>query len=446
MSEFTPHLLQFLDDGDRSRLAEAASRAHAADIADAIEQCEPSCAAELLGCLPPTLRAEVFGHIEPGYQTRIVEVIDHRELAVLVTHMEADERADLYKQIPESLQETLLSALEVAEREDLCRLSAHPEGTVGSIMTSEYAALPPDLLARQAIARLRDQAPDKETIYQIFIVDGARRLVGTLSLRELILAQPDTPIRDVMRTEVISIPLDAPSEEAARKVSNYDLIALPVIDERNRMVGIVTHDDAMDVAEQEATEDFHKAGGAQNIGMSLRDASVGLLFRKRIVWLVILVFVNLLSGAGIAFYEQTISTYIVLVFFLPLLIASGGNAGAQSATLMVRALATGDVGAKDWGMMLGKELFVALLLSGLMAFMVAGVGWIRGGEEIALIVAVAMIAIVVVASLVGMSLPFLLTRFGFDPAAASVPLVTSVADVLGVLVYFSMASLVLGLG
>lgn len=445
MSEFTPHLLQFLDDGDRARLAEAAGRAHAADIADAIEQCEPDCAARLLGCLPPALRAEVFGHVEPSCQVRIVEVIDHRELAVLVTHMEADERADLFKQIPEFLQETLLSALEVAERDDLCRLSAHPEGTVGAIMTSEYAALSPDLEARQAIVRLRDQAPDKETIYQVFLVDAQRRLVGTLSLRELILAPPEAPLRDVMRTDVISVALQAPAEEAARKISNYDLIALPVLDEQGRMVGIVTHDDAMDVAEEEATEDFHKAGGAQNIGMSLREASVGLLFRKRIVWLVILVFVNLLSGAGIAFYEETISAYIVLVFFLPLLIASGGNAGAQSATLMVRALATGDVGARDWSMMLGKELLVAAMLSGLMAFMVASVGWFRGGEEIALIVAVAMVAIVVVASLVGMSLPFLLTRFGFDPAAASAPLVTSVADVLGVLVYFSVASLVLGL-
>jgi len=445
MSEFTPSLLQFLEDGNREAFLQAAEEAHAADIADALEPYEPQLIAKLLGLLPPALRAEVFGHIEPACQIRVVDQIDHRELAVIVTHMEPDERADLFKLMPEESRENLLPALEVAEREDLCRLSAHPEGTVGAIMTSEYAALSPSLTAQTAVSRLRDEAPDKETIYQIFLVDGTRQLVGTVSLRELILAPSGALLSEIMRREVISIPLDAPQEEAARKISNYDLIALPVIDAEGRMVGIVTHDDAMDVAEEEATEDFQKAGGAQNIGVSLREATVGLLYRKRITWLVILVFVNLLSGAGIAYYEETISTYIVLVFFLPLLIASGGNAGAQAATLMVRAIATGDVNARDWGKMLGKELLVALMLSGSMAFLVAGAGMFRGGEDIALIVGLSMILIVVVASLIGMSLPFLLTRLNFDPAVASAPLVTSVADVTGVLIYFFIATLVLGL-
>ena len=225
----------------------------------------------------------------------------------------------------------------------------------------------------------------------------------------------------------------------------YDLLALPIVDGEQKLVGIVTCDDAMDVVVDEATEDFHKGASiATHIG-NLKDATIGLLYRKRVFWLVLLVFGNLFSGAGIAAFEDVIAANIALVFFLPLLVDSGGNAGAQSATLMVRALATGEVVLKDWLKLLGRECLVALALGLTMAVAVALLGVMRGGPAIAAIVASSMVTIVILGSVIGMSLPFLLSRLRLDPATASGPLITSIADAAGVLVYFAIATQVLEL-
>jgi len=229
----------------------------------------------------------------------------------------------------------------------------------------------------------------------------------------------------------------------ARRISRYDVLAMPVVDAQNRIVGIVTHDDAMDVLQEEATEDFHRVGSVGDLDRSVRGASIGLLYRKRIGWLILLVFGNLLSGAGIHYYEDTIASVVALVFFLPLLIGSSGNAGAQAATLMVRALATGDVMLKDWGRMLGREVLIALLLGLTMALAVSTIGWYRGGTGVAVSVALTMVLVVIVGSLIGMSLPFVLSRLKLDPATASAPLVTTLADAAGVFIYFGVATAIL---
>lgn len=231
-----------------------------------------------------------------------------------------------------------------------------------------------------------------------------------------------------------------PVQKPQKVISKYDPIALPMVNGDSVLVGIVTYDDAMDVAEAEATRDFGRVGAVEHLEMSLREAPIRLLYRKRILWLVVLVFGNIFSGAGIAYFEETIASYVALVFFLPLLIDSGGNAGSQSATLMVRALATGDVVIKDWAGMLMRELTVAALLGLTMAVAVSALGIWRGGHEIAAVVSSTMMLIVVVGSLTGMSLPFLLSRFDLDPAAASAPLTTSIADTVGVILYFAIAT------
>jgi magnesium transporter len=247
-----------------------------------------------------------------------------------------------------------------------------------------------------------------------------------------------------MRLDPPAVRAEEPAHCAARLVARYDLAAVPVTAADGRMVGIVTADDAIDVAELEATEDFQKAGGTGGPAADLGRAGPGLLYRKRAGWLVALVFANILSGAGIAAFEDTIAANLALVFFLPLLIASAGNAGSQAATLTVRALATGEVGLSDWGRLIGREVLVALALGVTMAVAVSAIGLLRGGPEIALVVAATMVLVVLTGSLVGLSLPFLLDRFRMDPASASAPLVTSIADVAGVLVYFSIASALLG--
>ena len=295
----------------------------------------------------------------------------------------------------------------------------------------------------KAMMRVRHTAPDAETVYQLYILDSDGQLIGTMSLRQLMVARPGAIVDDIMIKDVISTRVDNAQEDVARIVAKYDLLALPVIDDDDRMVGIVTHDDAMDVAESEATEDFHKGMSIGQLEDGVSRVKLWSLYRKRVFWLVLLVFANLFSGAGIAYFEETIAAQVALVFFLPLLIGSGGNAGAQAATLMVRGMATGDVGVKDWGKLLGRELLVAGSLGITMAIAVTPIGIMRGGEALAMVVAFSMVTIVLFGSLLGMCLPFVLERFKVDPATASAPLVTTLIDASGVVIYFSIATLLL---
>jgi magnesium transporter len=390
-------------------------------------------------------RAEVFGYLPLARQVELTEKMPRTQLAQLVSAMSADERADLFQRLGEGVRGPLLAALAQAERDDLLKLSAHRQGTAGAIMTSEYCTVDNAMSVAQAIAALRQSAPVAETIYQAYVLDGERRLIGVLSLRDLVLAEPGAQVASLARDQVVSAPVGCPQEQVARLINDYDLLALPIVNEQQQLVGIVTCDDAMDVVVDEATEDFHKGASiAAHVG-NLRDATVGLLYRKRVFWLVLLVFGNLFSGAGIAAFEDVIAANIALVFFLPLLVDSGGNAGAQSATLMVRALATGEVVLRDWVKLLGRECAVALALGITMAAAVALLGVMRGGPDIAVIVACSMVIIVLIGSVIGMSLPFLLSRLRLDPATASGPLITSIADAAGVLVYFAIATQVLEL-
>jgi magnesium transporter len=416
-----------------------------ADDAAFLERLSPEDAGAALRLVAVEDQASIFGYLDPARQVEIAHLMPRRALADIISAMPHDERADLYNRLDDEDRQALLPGLAHAEREDMRRLASYPEGSAGSVMTSDYATLTPDLTAAEAIDALRLQAPDSETIYKAFIVDDERRLLGSVDLRSLLLARPRERVSDLMDSDPVFIRADAPREEAAQLIARYDLLALPVLNGGDRLAGIVTPDDAMDVAEQEATEDFHKVGTVRDLGTTVRNASIQTLYRSRITWLVLLVFGNIFSGLGIAYFEDTIAAYVALVFFLPLLIASGGNAGAQAATLMVRALATGDVKAGDWATMLGREFLVALLLGISMAVAVSTIGLVRGGPEIALVVAMSMVLIVLVGSLIGMLLPFVLHRFNLDPATASAPLVTSIADASGVLIYFAIATRILAM-
>ncbi len=416
---------------------------HPADIAAVLAELSQAEVWELLRLAGSERQADIFGYLPGELQLSLSHVIPRNEFAALITEMNADERADLFNRMAETDQKNLLRALAHVEREDIRRLAGHAESTAGSIMTSDYAELTPELTVNQAIERLRRVAPEIETMNRAWVVDADRRLVGSIRLQQLILASPAERIGDIMEQRTYAVRIDDDQEAAAQQLARYDVVALPVVDEADRLVGIITHDDAMDVLTAEATEDFHKASTVGALPVNVRDASISLLYRKRIVWLVLLVFGNIFSGAGIAYFEDVIASNLALLFFLPLLIASGGNAGAQAATLMVRALATGDVVMKDWGRMLLREAAVAAGLGVTMALAVSGIGLVRGGPEIAAVVALTMVAVVLAGSLTGMSLPFMFSRINVDPATASGPLVTSIADVAGVLIYFSIATAIL---
>jgi magnesium transporter len=424
-------------------LREFLENEHPADLAAFIGDLEPEEAWHLLDMLALGEQADIFGYLDHDFQVELAHHAPRKKLARLVTEMNADERADLYNELSEEQRDALMPALAQAEREDIRKLASYEEGTAGAIMTSDYATLPRSIKATEAIDRLRKEALDKETIYRAYVVDRDRRLVGSVRLQDLILAAPSETVADIMDTNTYAVLADEDQEVAARQIARYDMLALPVIDAEDKLLGIVTHDDALDVLQEEATEDFHRVGSVRDLDVNVREASIYTLYRARIVWLVVLVFGNIFSGAGIAYYEDTIAAFLGLLFFLPLLIASGGNAGSQSATLMVRALAVGDVQLTDWGRIVGREVLVAGLLGATMALAISSIGLLRTGVDITIVVALSMILIVIIGSIIGMALPLLLTRLNLDPATASAPLVTSICDVVGVLIYFGIATAVL---
>jgi len=441
----TDALAELFVHGDRQRIVAALTTEHPADLAAALQQIEPQQAWQVLKDATRTRQADIFGYFSVASQAGFATIMPREDLAAIFMAMNADDRADLYKKLSDAQRDALMPALAQAEREDIRQLAAYAEGTAGAIMTSDYASLAPHLTAPQAIEVLRREAPDKETIYRAYVVDADRKLIGAVRLQNLITAPAGVKVADIMERNTYAIRVDDDEEEAARKIAHYDVIALPVIDAQDRLVGIITHDDALDVMEAEATEDFQRIGTVTNLDSSVASATVPMLYRARIGWLMLLVFGNIFSGAGIAHFEDTIAAHLALMFFLPILIASGGNAGSQSATLMVRALATGDIRLSDWGRVLGRELVVAILLGLSMSAAIAVIGVVRGGAAIALVIALSMTLIVIVGSMIGMMLPFILSRFKLDPATASTPLVTSIADATGVLIYFSIARALLSL-
>lgn len=414
------------------------------DIADVLALIESTLARQLLERLPN--RSTIFSYLEPDIQVAMAHEFPRASLAKIVGEMPADERTDLYKHLNQEQRDALLPALAQAKREDIRRLSAYEERTAGALMTSDYATLEAEMNVNEALAALRLEAPDAETIYHAYVIDDNRKLLGVVSLRVLILASPEQLINDIMVSSIISCNVNDDQEDVAKTVARYDLISLPITDASGALVGIVTHDDAMDVASDEATDDFHKSGGVSTMVGRLKDVSIRVLYRKRVFWLVFLVFANLLSGLSIANFEDVIAANLVLVFFLPLLVDSGGNAGSQSATLMVRALATGDVVMRDWFSLLGREAVVALMLGATMAVAIASIGYVRGGPVVSLVLALSMVSVVMIGSVIGMSLPFILSKMGLDPATASAPLITSISDASGVLIYLFIASKLLGIG
>lgn len=441
-------LLAALEQDDAGTLDEALPELRAADIGEILEDIAeeeqgPVRFQALMERLPIERRANVLGYLPAELQLAWAAQIGDDALLLVLEEMSSDERADLFNLFDEDRREGLLRRMAKQEREELKRLASYEEGTAGAIMTSDYVAIPSGMTVSQALMRVRQTAPDAETVYQLYIVEPDGRLAGTLSLRQLMVARPGARVDDLMIKDVISAPVDEEQEEVARLVARYDLLAIPVIDAEQRLVGIVTHDDAMDVAESEATEDIHKGMSIGALEDGVSRVPLWSLYRKRVFWLVLLVFANLFSGAGIAYFEDTIAAQVALVFFLPLLIGSGGNAGAQAATLTVRGMATGDVGVKDWSKLLGRELLVAGSLGLTMALAVAPIGVMRGGEAVAMVVAFSMVTIVLFGSLLGMCLPFLLERLGWDPATASAPLVTTLIDASGVVIYFSIATAIL---
>ncbi len=384
---------------------------------------------------------ETFSFLSHDEQEDIIDGLAgySSEIAALLNDLDPDDRTAFFEELPGKVSQRLMQMMSDSEREIAIRLLGYPEDSIGRLMTPEYVAVKPYFTVQQAIEHIRKFGSDSETLNVIYIVDDQWKLLDDLRIKEIILASPGQLISDLTDNRFVSLNAYNDQEISIKTFQDEDRVALPVVDTDGTLVGIVTFDDVMDVIQEETTEDFHKFGSVQEGVFNPLKASIAFLYKKRIVWLLALVFMNVFSGAAIASFEEVIQSVVSLVFFLPLLIDSGGNAGSQSATLMIRSLAVGDVKMKDWFRLLGKEFLLSLLLGLTMAIGVSVVASFRAPEVIA-VVAITMILTVMAGSMIGLLLPFIFTKFKVDPATASAPLITSISDICGVLIYFSVAT------
>ncbi len=449
-----PELRELLEAGQDDDLREFCADLHPAAVADLVSALEPQEAWAVLKHAEPLRRAEIFSHLDEDAQIDVVSLLRRDDLARLFADMPPDDRAHLFRRLPEERQDLVMPALAQAEREDIRRLMSYEEGTAGAIMTSDYATLTPEMTVAEAIDRLRQVAPDKETIYYSYVIDARRRLIGFVSLRDLILARRDMRIGDILHDEVIRARSDEDQEEAARKIQKYDLIALPVVNAEDALVGIITYDDAIDVITQEHTEDMEKLmaiAGSHEEGMYMRTSSWGH-FRNRAGWVVALAMVGMLSGFIVQRFEGLLQQLTILAAFMPMLADTGGNTGSQSATLVIRALALKEIQPRDLLKILLKEARVALMLGallGLMAF-VRVMLYPVGNEPIelawvGLAISLALGMQVVTSTLFGALLPIIAAKLKLDPALVASPALTTVVDVTGLMIYFTTVKLVLGI-
>ena len=422
-----------------------------------LEPSQPVDIAEAIGSLPQILQAlafrllkkneaiEVYEYLDPIVQQTLLDRLRSGEVLEIVEKMSPDDRVQLFDELPAKVVRKFLSALSPGERKVTAELLGYEPETAGRLMTTEFIDLKEMQTAEEALSLVRKRAPFTETIYSLYVTDRERHLTGILSLRDLVTAEPSKQIGEVMTRDVVNTTTDTNQEEVARAIQRYDFLALPVVDKENRLVGIVTVDDLIDVIEQEATRDIYAAGAVQaGDEDDYFQSSLFTIARRRIVWLLILVLANGITTKVIAMNDQILSQVVILAAFIPLLIGTGGNVGAQSSTVVIRGLSTQKIKSLGALKAILKETFTGALLGVLMLFVVIPFAWWQGdGPLIGFAVGISLISITTLAATAGALLPLLFDRMGLDPALMSSPFITTVTDIAGVFIYLNTATLLL---
>jgi magnesium transporter len=445
-------------------LREMLAQENEVELRDFCEALNPVRTAEFMGGLTgeeawkvlqhtnPESQANIFSYFGKDKQFEILETQDIEQLARMVAELAADDRVDLLQDLESDRLRQLLAGMPVHERRDFHRLSQYPEGTAGAVMTTEVAKLSESLTIREALNELGRQSDNYETIYYLYVVDDEDRLRGLVSARQLLVGMkhPETHLTDIMETDLVVADVLEHREDVANKVAKMDLLAIPVVDDSHKMLGIITHDDIIDVVRAEATEDAHRIGAVDPLDESYLRTSVVTLAWKRGIWLAILFFFALLTAIAIKEYEDDINKWVWLALFIPLVISSGGNSGSQSATLIITALSRGHITLKDWMRVVVRELIMGLLLGGGLAFMglIASLFFVPGDVSITnmaiYVVPMTLVLVVLCGTLTGSVLPLLFERLGWDPAMMSTPFVAGIVDIIGILIYFNVANYALG--
>ncbi|HET7632877.1 MAG TPA: magnesium transporter [Gemmatimonadaceae bacterium] len=449
-----PDILALLDDAPTAVAAET-EEVHAADLADVAELLPRDKVPALLAALPPGRAADVLEYLDEELRVELLEAMSARQAAALVSEMTPDDRADTLEDIEEEHAEEILAAIPAAARRETEKLLAYDPDSAGGLMTTEFVSVPATMGVEAALAGVRNIARSgrREAMYQIYVTDESGRLVGVLSLRELLAAPDGAKVGDMAWSEVMSVKPQADREEVARVTSNYDLVAVPVIDDTSRVLGVVTVDDVIDAIQAEQTEDVQKLGGMEALDEPYMTIGFWRMVWKRGGWLSFLFISEMFTASAMGHYADDLQKVIALALFIPLVMSSGGNSGSQATSLIIRAMALGEIRLRDWWRVAMREIPTGIAMG--LGLCVLGIGrillWQKLGIYdydphhvlIALTVGFALIGIVTWGSLAGAMLPFVMKRLGFDPASASAPFVATLVDVTGLVIFFSMAQLVM---
>jgi len=447
-----PELLYLLA-GDPVEFAEVVAGMRSADVAEALRDLPPPAAARVIAALPFDLAVQVLDEPELEHRVAMVQAMDIRTAGPLIDAMSPDQRAELFRELPERERHRLLPALEPGTRHALEFLLKYPPETAGGIMTTEFLTVSPTSTAEDTLELIRRVGGGKETVYVIYVVD-AGRLRHVVSLRQLVLSEQTCPVMEIgTQRKLLSVGPYTDREEVARLISKYDLLAIPVVDKDQRILGIVTVDDVIDALIAETTEDVQKFGGMEALDEPYMEMSIPRMLRKRAGWLAALFIGEMLTATAMGYFEAEIAHAVVLALFVPLIISSGGNSGSQATSLIIRAMALREVRLRDWWRVAIRELPSGLALGAFLGVIGAirillweQFGWYDYGPHyllVALTVSLALVGVVTFGSFAGSMLPFVLRRFGFDPASASAPFVATLVDVTGLVIYFTVALLIL---
>ncbi len=423
-----------------------------ADIAELIVDLSAQEQVIIFRLLSNELAADTFENLEVDTQKDLLKAMAQSEVAAILNEMDPDDRTALLEELPSAAAKQLIQLLSFEERKIAQTLLGYPENSIGRLMTPDYIAVKPDWTIDETLKYLRENGRDKETLNIVYVIDDRGKLLDDIRIRDLILADPEIKVTEIMDGNFVSFNVHDDQEEAVEVFKKYDRIALPVADRFGVLLGIVTVDDVLDVAEEEATEDIHKLAAMEALEEPYPTIPLLEMVKKRVVWLTILFIAQILTAVVMGYFEDAISKAVVLSIFIPLIISSGGNSGSQAATLVIRAMAVGEITLADWWRIMQREIFTGLIIGltlGLLGFFqvaflaqfssVIGIHWILIGITISL----SIIGIVLWGTLSGSMLPFILKKFGADPATSSTPLVTTIVDVFGLLIYFSVAIIVL---
>ncbi len=416
------------------------------DIAEAIEGLPESMQVIAFRLLSKAEAIEVYEYLDYSVQEALIEEFKRQEVIDIVDKMSPDDRAKLFDELPAKVVRRLLSQLSPKERQATAQLLGYEEDTAGRIMTPEYISLKESLTVDETLERIRSLANASEIIYYLYVTDASRRLTGIVSLRDLVISPSQTTLGEIMTRDVVFVHTNTDQEEVAKTIQRYDLLAVPVVDREDRLVGVVTVDDVIDIIEQEATEDIYALGGLQSDKDNYFQTSLVTVARRRVVWLFVLLLTNTVTGTIISSQKNLLQEVVILTAFIPLLTGTGGNVGAQSSTVVIRGLNTEEINDLGTGKVVFREALAGILLGSILGIMATvWAFWLQGNIYVALSVGISLVAIALLASVAGSALPFLFRSFGLDPALMSAPFITTAVDVLGVLIYFNIARFILGI-